>query len=90
MELLVLVKPNIRNNAFDGCINLTSLTLPESIGDYAFRGCKLTSVNIPYSATSIGNYAFTNNTNNTIGYYSKLYGKLSVPTATTTYLNFIL
>ena len=41
----------ITGNAFWGCTNLTSITIPESvtcIGSYAFYGCSgLTSINIP-------------------------------------------
>ena len=53
---------SIGNDAFFGCISLTSITIPESvmsIGDYAFRGCiSLTSITIPESVTSIGDCAF--------------------------------
>lgn len=49
--------------SFNGCTNLTSITLPESVTtiDYgAFYGCsKLTSINIPNSCTSIGSNAFS-------------------------------
>ena len=52
----------IGQNAFNGCTNLTSVTIPEgvtSIGEYAFYYCKnLTSVTIPNSVTSIDNDAF--------------------------------
>ena len=54
---------SIGNNAFNGCSNLTSVTIPNSvttIGYYAFNGCSnLTSVTIPNSVTTIGSYAFT-------------------------------
>ena len=53
---------DIGDNAFNGCINLTSVTLPNSIkkiGIHAFHGCtKLTFINIPDSVTTIGK-AFT-------------------------------
>ncbi len=49
-------------HAFEDCINLTDVTLPDSItsiGKYAFSGCEnLTTINIPNSITSIGRYAF--------------------------------
>ena len=48
--------------AFEGCIGLTSVTIPDSvtsIGGWAFNGCtRLKSVTIPDSVTSIGNKAF--------------------------------
>ena len=54
---------NIKNNAFNGCTKLTSITIPDSvtsIGSYAFNGCTgLTSVTIGSSVTSIGEYAFS-------------------------------
>jgi hypothetical protein len=52
----------IGDGAFDSCINLTSVTIPNSmmtIGNYAFCGCGLTSVTIPNSVTTIGNAAFS-------------------------------
>lgn len=53
---------SIGSNAFDGCSNLTSVTIPEgvtSIDVYAFRECSsLTSVTIPNSVNSIGANAF--------------------------------
>lgn len=53
---------NIVCDAFNGCTELSSVTIPESlisIGSYAFNGCTgLTSVNIPNSVTYIGQRAF--------------------------------
>ena len=53
---------SIGDQAFYGCDNLTSITIPNSvtsIGKYAFLGCTgLTSVTIPNSVTSIGVWAF--------------------------------
>ena len=47
--------------AFDGCCDLTSITIPNSvtsIGSSAFEGCSgLTSITIPNSVTSIGDRA---------------------------------
>ena len=52
----------IRNSAFNGCLDLTSVIIPNSItsiGNYAFYGCKvLTSVTIGNGVTSIGDCAF--------------------------------
>ena len=52
----------ININAFRNCINMTSVTIPNSvtgIGFCAFAGCSgLTSVTIPRSVTSIGESAF--------------------------------
>ena len=49
-------------NAFRGCDNLTSITIPEgvtSIGESAFSNCcSLTSIDIPESVTEIGWAAF--------------------------------
>lgn len=52
----------IGEDAFNDCINVTSVTIPESvtsIGSAAFRSCnKLTSITIPESVTTIGNGTF--------------------------------
>ena len=47
--------------AFEGCLNLATITIPESvtsIGVFAFRGCKFSSITIPEGVTSIGDWAF--------------------------------
>ena len=53
----------IAASAFNGCSDLTSLTIPNSvtnIGGSAFRDCSsLTSLTIPNSVTSIGGSAFS-------------------------------
>ena len=55
---------SILSGAFNGCANLTSITLADGVGGIgasAFYGCKgLTQVNIPASATAIGGSAFYN------------------------------
>ena len=52
----------IDDNAFMGCSNLASVTLPEnisSIGSYAFYGCNaLTTFTIPQGVSEVGTYAF--------------------------------
>ncbi len=52
----------IADEAFDDCISLKSITIPNSvtsIGESAFSGCtSLKSITIPDSVTSIGDYAF--------------------------------
>jgi len=53
---------DIENGAFNGCTNLTGVTIPNTvttIGNDAFSDCaSLTGVNIPVRVTSIGNNAF--------------------------------
>ncbi len=53
---------SIGSSAFNGCTELTEVTIPNSvttIGDYAFRSCSgLTEITIPNSVTEIGKYAF--------------------------------
>jgi hypothetical protein len=53
----------ISNSAFKDCVNLTSITIPNSvtsIGGSAFSGCiSLTSITIPNSVTSIGVSTFS-------------------------------
>jgi len=53
---------NIGNQAFFGCTNLTSITIPDSvtsIGNFAFYKCSsLTSITIPDGVTLIGAHAF--------------------------------
>ena len=57
----------IGSHAFDGCNELTSVSIPNtisSIGEHAFHGCSaLLSINIPNTVTSIGAYAFSGCTN---------------------------
>ena len=52
----------IEDNAFDGCSNLTRITLPEgvtTIGDKAFNLCSnLNSITLPEGVTTIGDKAF--------------------------------
>ena len=53
---------NIRQNAFNTCYSLVSITIPNSItsiGESIFNTCSsLSSITIPNSVTSIGNSAF--------------------------------
>jgi hypothetical protein len=52
----------IGNSAFNGCSNLTSVTIPDSvtsISGFAFQGCSsLTSITIPDGVTSIAGFTF--------------------------------
>ena len=50
----------IGNYAFDGCSNLTNLTIPEgveSLGHYLIRGTAISSITVPSTVTSSGYYA---------------------------------
>ena len=53
----------IPEGAFSGCMNLTSITIPDTItniGKRAFSGCNgLTTITIPDRVISIGEYAFS-------------------------------
>ena len=53
----------IGDYAFNGCLSLTSITIPQSItkiGNNAFRCCSsLKSITIANSVTQIGDYAFS-------------------------------
>ena len=54
---------SIGSGAFRSCSSLASINIPDdltSIGDYAFEGCKITSINIPSGVTSIGFQALFN------------------------------
>ena len=57
-----LLVTGIKEDAFSGCTNLTSVTIPDSvssIGDSAFEGCSnLTSVTMGTGVTSIGEAVF--------------------------------
>ena len=53
---------SLSEKCFDGCKNLTSLTIPSSVtslGDWCFSYCSgLTSITIPSSVTSLSEYCF--------------------------------
>lgn len=64
LETLVLTSgTSIPDFAFALCINLRSVTLPDtiqSIGNYAFSNCRcLSEITLPENVSRIGNYAFT-------------------------------
>ena len=67
-EIKELIIPDnvasIKDNAFYGCISLTSVTIPDgvtSIGNYAFQNCSsLTKISIGRGVNSIGSSAFAN------------------------------
>ena len=51
----------IGSYSFNGCTNLTSISIPSSVtgfGEWAFSRTGLTSINIPESVTSLGSYTF--------------------------------
>ena len=51
----------IGSYSFNGCTNLTSISIPSSVtgfGEWAFSSTGLTSINIPESVTSLGANAF--------------------------------
>ena len=52
---------SIGNKAFDGCTGLKHVTLSENIktlGQYAFRSCALTEIDLPDGLTSFASYTF--------------------------------
>ena len=63
LPIQILPSLTIAGSAFEGCRNLASITIPNSvtsIGDYAFSGCSgLTSITIPNFVISIGSSAFS-------------------------------
>lgn len=71
-SVIITNETEISENAFNGCSNLTSITLPstlETIEASAFSNCSsLTSITIPNSVTSIAAAAFYNCTSLTAFY----------------------
>lgn len=65
----------IGSSVFEGCSNLTSVTIPNSvtnIGNNAFSCCNsLTIITIPNSVTNIGDYAFYDCNINNVTFESK-------------------
>ena len=62
---------SIGQYSFQGCIGLTSLTIPttvKTIGASAFRGSGLTSVSVPDNVTTLGNCSFAGCPNLTSAY----------------------
>ena len=61
--VVVTDETNIDKDAFSGCSELTSVTIPDvvtNIGEYAFSGCAyLTSITVPKSVIKIGDSAFS-------------------------------
>lgn len=61
-EIKILGGKSLPSGAFQGCIMLMNIELPntlESIGDYAFNGCSsLTNITIPSGIITIGNNTF--------------------------------
>lgn len=52
---------SVGNNAFDGCTGLKHVTLSDNIktlGQYAFRSCALTEIDLPDGLTSFASYTF--------------------------------
>ena len=62
IDLSYLLKLKTIGSIFTGCVNLVSVTLPNSlelIGEYCFSGCTaLTTINFPFALKSIGTGAF--------------------------------
>jgi len=70
---------DIPYSAFEGCIALREITLPDiiKIDSYAFYGCSsLASIMIPDSVTSIGDHTFENCTGLTNTYIGKNVAKI--------------
>ena len=68
----------IGNGAFNGCANLTTITMPDSITSFgadAFADTSITAITIPSAMTVIGDYAFAN--------FSSL-TKVTIPSTVTT------
>ena len=60
-ELAYFGITEIQSYAFDGCTNLTSIGIPNTVtkfNNYCFKNCALTSIYIPVNVTSIGTGVF--------------------------------